>query len=654
MADSRVPASERVTSSGSGTTSVANRSNAMAFNTSNLDTGNGAVFVENPLSKVSQPSYHWKFGVGDDIGDSTDMVVILAETGLTSFNITNVEIDAVVGPNSQSQNTQYSVFTITIIEPLGMQLQDKFIAASTYVGINNLLKCPYLISLRFQGYDDDGSPIDPVGQTWTWKLNILTFEATLDPSGAKYVITAVPMNEMGHSNDVELIRSTIELDVSKKEGKVGDVMASLQKEINASIEKSYNVAGGGIAPFKVVIDDRPYKNTVKGASRPFDHKIIRDQKHLVGQNKQGVMSISKGTDISKIIDYLMSASETATAMINPNESATENDAETKEFSSAHRIEIRITNTGYNTKTQDYIRTITYTIVAHDSVRPILSPKGQDDAKINGPKKLNFIKSNNLMKKQYQYLFTGKNTEVLDFNINLNFQFAAVQNALEGYISTENARVGRQFDPDNFNKQTMNQKWSQVSPGITPISYCKAPLDIASGTPTDELELLASFGKKQTILAESLSNYSSYWPTTIIQTGQGTTYNVNQQVEANNLRSRSIYAAVINQLYGQTADLMTVDLEIRGDPYWLGVANIEDFMTPPSEDKASYALGEHCFFLRFIVPQGIDDDGAPILSPSNAYSGYYTAQKIRHKFNNGVFTQSVTGIRIPLIDVLQSN
>jgi hypothetical protein len=645
-----------------GQSSIPNR-NATAFKpnatgtasssgSSNSNSSSG--YIENPLNKVAQPAYHWTFGIAKAIGENNDIQVVIAETGKTGvFNITDIEMETVAGANFQTQNTQYSDFTITIVEPLGMSLPDKIIAANSYLGNDNLLKCPYLLKLKFQGYDpDSGSPLEPTDKTWTWKIHILDFQCTLDKTGAKYVIQAVNSNNLAHNNDVELIRSPMSIDVSKKEGKVGDVMKGLVKEINESIKKSYNVANGGIVPFTVKIEEVPYSDGIEtgGAASPFEHKIIRDQKHLDGQSNQAIMQISKGTDVSKIIDYLMSASETATKMINPASSATSKDGEAKEYTTSHRIETRITNDSYNLKTQDYSRTITYYIMAHNSVRPIISPKGQDDALKQGAAKLAFLKSKGLIKKEYQYLFTGQNTEVLDFNVNLNFQFVTVQNAMDGQIFTENARNGRQYDPPNFNRQTMNEKWDKISPGVSPLTYCVAPLGSTTNTGDSVLDQLNT-GTQQ---AEDLPNYPIFWPTTIIQSGEGTIYNVNQQIEATNNASRSIYAQVINQLYGaDTANLSNIQLEIRGDPYWLGVTNVEDFKTTPSDTAASYAMGEHAFFVRFVIPQGIDENGAPILVPSNAFSGYYTALTVRHKFSSGQFTQTLEGVRIHTINSLNT-
>lgn len=600
--------------------------------------------VANPLGDVEQPSYHWKFYIGTETGESTIPTVIIAETGLTSFNITDVEMEAIIAPNFQTKNIGATNFTIKIAEPMGMSLPDKMLASAVKAGVKNFMKCPYYVSVDFLGYDPvSGAPKRPVDKRWLWRIFITKLTTDLDSTGGRHTIEAVGYNEIANFDQFNMIKTPINIDFSKGQGTLGEVMDLVKKQINAGLEKSYNVKNGGKAPFTVDIQDKPYPNGGK-VGRPFDHKLIRDQKFLDSSRNQGITQISRGTDIGRLIDYLLSVSETATQMANPAESATENDGESKEFSTIHRVDTTVQNLEYDNVSQDYRRLITFYVRGHDNVRAANSAKGADDAAAQGKKKLSFVAGQNYLKKEYQYIFTGQNTEVVDFNINLNFNFAIATNLMQGHISTELASPGIQYSPKEFNKQTNNEGWTPYVAGKDPTNFD------GTSIPRDAGQLLGSLSAAY---AEDAPLGGALLPMTFIQDGNDPKAHVNQAVEATNLRSRGVYAAILNQLYGDLNDnLGQVDLTIRGDPYWLGATNTESVDAPSTDENPNFSNGEHMFLLKFMLPQGMDEDGKPILMLTDMYSGFYATISISHKFNGGTFTQTLNGVRVPAMRVTE--
>lgn len=654
MAEVRQSASTRAnTSVGASSASVSTATKA--FNGTNTKTAEQVAkdvltSIPNPLSAIEQPSFHWKLYVGPEIGNDITPKVVLCETGLTSFNITNVEMESIIAPNFQTQNMGGQRFTIRIIEALGASFPDKIVAAAYAAGIKNFMKCPYFLALDFLGYDtDSGSPKKPVEKTWVWRINIVSLKTDLDSTGGIHTIEAIGFNDIGNYDQFSLVKTPVQIDINEKEGKVGDIFKGVEEQINKALEKAYDVANGGVVPFVVEIKDVPYK--FGGAvARPFDHKIIRDQKHKDSSRNQNKVQISRGTDIGKLVDYIMSVSETATQMINPADSATENDKESKYYSTMHRVEAQVENLSYDYIAQDYKRKITYWIMGHDNVRAVNSAPGQDDALAAGKQKYNFVVAQNYLKKEYQFLFTGLNTEVLDFNISLNFDFVIASTMMRGYFSTEAASPGIQWDPKEFNVQTKNENWSKKSPGVAPTNYCAAGAgNIGSPDTVYSLNYMLS----NTPDIDTLPTSQGFLPMTFIQDGNDPRVNVNQSVEATNLRSRSIYADILNQLYGSLdANLGLIDLTVRGDPYWLGISNTETLTAGSSDVSPNFALGEHMFLIKFFIPQGINEEGAPILTLTDTYSGFYAVQRVVSKFNRGEFTQTLTGVRIPSMRVTE--
>ncbi|MNY19061.1 hypothetical protein D3C86_1524770 [compost metagenome] len=196
---------------------------------------------------------------------------------------------------------------------------------------------------------------------------------------------------------------------------------------------------------------------------------------------------------------------------------------------------------------------------------------------------------------------------------------------------------------------MNEKWPNYQNAIVPINYCKAPA--VGGSPTNAGTILDQLNQPANGSVDTLGAGSSSLPMTFIQDGNDPRVHVNQAIEASNLRSRSIYAQILNQMYGSiTENLARVDLIVRGDPYWLGATNTEAIDAPSTESNASFGNGEHAFLLKFLLPQGIDGDGNPILTLTDTYSGFYATVSVTSKFNGGVFTQVLNGVRLPAMRV----
>lgn len=118
--------------------------------------------------------------------------------------------------------------------------------------------------------------------------------------------------------------------------------------------------------------------------------------------------------------------------------------------------------------------------------------------------------------------------------------------------------------------------------------------------------------------------------------------------------RSVFATVMNQLYQDSADtnLLKIELEIRGDPYWLGESDVEVYnrletnsISQLSNTFANYLKGENCFFLTFKTPKNYNDStGFVELQNADLFVGVYAVQKITHNFSDGKFTQKIQAIR----------
>lgn len=144
------------------------------------------------------------------------------------------------------------------------------------------------------------------------------------------------------------------------------------------------------------------------------------------------------------------------------------------------------------------------------------------------------------------------------------------------------------------------------------------------------------------------------PITMSQEDRSSERHGNQSSDEAYARGRSLLSSTLNQvLSGHTPkDLMNINLEIRGDPYWLGIGNIDKhhYSSTPSTPKVpNIKLGEHMFFLMFKMPVGFDKSGElqfdyePV-EQSQVICGLYSVLECISKFEDGKFTQSLKAIR----------
>ncbi len=608
--------------------------------------------IENVLGNVEQPSYHFKFWAGPDIGRSTggftgaaaaavssvnSSEVIIAETGVTGFNLVDVEIDSIVAPNFLTRNIGGQKFTFKISEPYGCTLPDKLMAANQALGNKNFLKCPYYISVDFLGYDPaSGAPKKPTERVWVWRIMITKLSTELTHQGSMHRFEAIGYNELGNQDQFNLVDVPMNIDIANEQGKVGDIIQKYVQKLNENIEKRFNAKGGGTVPYKIVIKDEPYDGSIGApVPSPFEHKVVPDDKFRHSSRNQEKMQLARGTDIGKIVDYLMSNSKTATEMINPAGDAEEINGETKPYTALHRVDCEVTIDGFDKKTRDYVRTFTFTVRGTTNVRAVGSATTENAALANGGAKMSYAISQLLLKKQYDYLFTGKNTEVINLDVNFNFMFNVAASMYDGHISNEMSSSGREFDEDHFVRQTQNTNFKERQDGQDLNTGGIGGMNMTPGG----------------AYAEDLNFSPSVLPMSFVQDGKDPRYNVSPGMESANQRSRSVYAMILNQLYGTfDGNLQTIELEIRGDPYWLGLTNTESPSAKSTETVPNFINGEHMFLLKFFLPQGIDDEGKPILQLTDMYSGFYATTRVVSRFTNGKFTQMLYSTRIPAMSV----
>lgn len=736
--NAREESSTNPTNPGNGNT-LPSIDNPYAVPSANLDNGGGNFatsisnfnFLPNVLSQYQQPAYWWKFYVSsDDAAElhtlsssveehlstlSKSRSVILAETGATSINIKDVSITQMVAHNPNNRQTVTVKMQMTLVEPYGLTFLDQLFTASQRLLHQNYTKAPcFWLQLAFHGYMPDDVPEaglynanivgqfgnDATGNTgtsekagiWIWNVNILDIAIEYTSTGGKYVLTlqqAVDTAQEDRFSRIQMTETVAAETLGEATDKLAQILTQTDKEVN-----------GGRSNNEFFIE---FKDT-KTKGSPRNWRIVSPEQaknpstsqgmEAENQNKQQ-LQFGKGKDIPFLLINTIATRTIECGELAKQSDGTEPTAEPDRiFSSVFIIRTKTEVISYNPLTKDYDRRFTWYVYPYETYLPVVSSEHAEKSK--DPewtrKIVSRMAQQEIIKKRYDYLFTGQNTEVLRCDFNFNLKWAAIMPTSYGYQHSQDRSISSAvFDASRMTnrdqlvrqqeaaiKQLMDikeiiQQKTSAQQEINDLLQQQVQLQDVIATlavsikerEPDYLKQLALVEEdrkrkigllvSQETYAELLEkvNVGDVLPIAIRPASSISAANVNEGLEGDRSPLRSTIGAILNQLYeGASTVMSSIKMEIRGDPYWLGPCSIEGeyYSTDRSKYLAQYHLGDNVFLLVHRVPAGVSDEpgteGDPILKRSDIITALYTATTVTHNFADGLFTTSIEGKRIP--------
>jgi len=140
------------------------------------------------------------------------------------FLIDNLQMTNIAcSPRKKSSSTNAVEISFDIREPNGITLLERLKDAATtrLEAGQNYISTPYLLKISFKGYDDLGSQVSPIKPKYI-PIKIIAIKFSIEASGALYRCTAVPY----HQDILKSITSTIPINVQLTAGTVGEVFMS--------------------------------------------------------------------------------------------------------------------------------------------------------------------------------------------------------------------------------------------------------------------------------------------------------------------------------------------------------------------------------------------------------------------------------------------
>jgi len=563
----------------------------------------------------------------------------------------NVEIESLIAPSQKTNTTTATKIKFDVIEPYSINgFIEALHTSAVAAGFPSYQNATFLLKLEFWGYPDDEEFPEPVkipNSTRYYPMSITEANIEITEKGTLYRCNAVPYNErsFGHPN---MIKKPI-----KMQGKtVGEILRNLFKAIDTTSKEIQEIenkeAGVNSKEWDKYEIKFPTWSDTEGWLNDKENKIAASEMGnvltgplLVGMNKpqdtsqangysandakkpkegeqppsvkfkpnESVVQIDQDTNISELITEIVRDSEYAKDLL---KGLTENKPGIPDqygFVEYWLIRVETTNSDeINELGQKPFQKFTY----------LVSPYKVHYTRIPGfgRERINEKDLRKVSNREYNWIYTGKNIDVLNFKLNFNnLFFEAVP------INMGNKPTSGKSDaaaPANTTNAKLNAKPAEVSQG-----------NRAQGQVPDPAVK---------ILSAKLQAYGG---------------NAAQpQEDPYQLLARTMHNAVINS----KASMLTGDIEILGDPFYLAGAGAGNWNPKPAKrgqtqtGEINHNYGAALITINFRNPEDINsfEDGGMMRFDSNRvpFSGVYQVTTVISTFKDGIFKQKLDIIRMP--------
>jgi len=614
--------------------------------------------------------------------------------GVREFFIEDVHIKNHCAPNPGTRLSNAMAISFKVIEPYSMgQFLHNLRTAALVAGHSNYIEAPFLLSVAFKGYDDDGNVKAPLFSQRHFPIRIAKAAMKVTESGAEYHVEAVAYNDMASTDATQ----TTTQDLQIKGDTVGQVLQSgedsLTRKVNhnlAELARTNNVPAadqyviqfpqtGGLADsiggtFASAVNaatvkvgntlQQVYESITGDTSGEFDSAAVAEAQ----QNSQSAIpSSALGATLKTAADNAASWNRIGSSKI--VESATEQgnfpfqeagfvESEEQEGyfvrgNLTYDTENRVFQFAAGSKIQDIIEEVVLLseygrefatnqpdmfgrvewvrieTQVYNGTNPLSAastgqspkiyvyrvvPYEVDISNIAAPASnvlATFTRQAKAIK-SYSYIYTGQNTDIVDFDLQFNMAF---------YTGIQGSRGQRQQD-SIFGSVA---EWFQGD---------REPATSGPGQ-------AAGTGIAQADGNSTVRNINATdRPANGGGAREGTLVSIARQLN--------------DMLIHSDNDLIGLDLTIHGDPYFLADAGIGNFVGISNPLNSAITIdgsmnpidGEVHIVLNFRTPIDYDQEDGFVKYPLGGFlpiamfSGVYQVIVVENNFKDGVFTQTL--------------
>lgn len=538
--------------------------------------------------------------VGGQKYSSSDQNVIAASGGrnnqelsrhplfINDIYIDSMKMKVVTANNSRTRGTNAIDIELVIVEPIGMTFVQSLVALAKMNGIKTWDHVPFVLRIDFFGTLMDGSYADPMERNLTkfMCVKFIDLKINLSARGSEYTIRAIPQTHVSYMQSASTIPNNLEIygkTVNDFFNGSSQYKIGLKQALDENQKKLVKNGNQKQADeFKFEVDDifkdseifeKEFHNITNAAMKN------RETKSASPKIDAGLFPINAGTNIKEVINQILKSSKYYKEQLDTAKSQDNG-------KSGIDIHIITTTVEYDENSwddirQQYKKTITYYV------------KKWTYFNTKDPQSPMSIPDENKVSKIYNYIYTGKNTEIINCKIDFNTHFFVALTSFEDKTVQDNIQ--------------QNQKRERTARDLRTQENAFMPLRI--------------------------------FPVPIQPNAQQMTDGKKRGVEINDF---------YNSVYTSAGDMLSVDLEILGDP---DLIKQDDVFYPPSKNDSNSSLqfdyGQIFCNLNFRIPDDIDIESGlyNFRDETNYFSGTYQILIVDNNFVNGKFTQILKLVRV---------
>jgi len=556
--------------------------------------------------------------------------------------IEDISIDTLMAFTAGGGTTLPTQIKFEVIEPYSINgFIEALHVAAISAGYASYLQASFVLKMDFWGYPDQGDFPDPVKipkATRYFPLGLTGIEVDISEKGTRYRCSAVPFNERSfgepnvvkkpiqmHGNTVGEILDTFMMNmnfqVSIIEGEDGKVSTTDKHNIYKVKFPSWadgkgwtgdtqnKIASSKLAEilkdnilYKMVDPATAEKATAyhaQGSTQPSPSQQAKEPEAVKYTPNKTVVQFPEGANIHEIISSVVRDSEYSRDILRDVKKNIDQYGMLDYF----MVKIETENLDiYDEKTKNPYQTFTYVVTPYKVHYTKIPTYGQSQIDAANLKKISL--------RQYNYIYTGKNIDIINFKLNFNTLFFEAVPAAMGNKDVPSAKTGAA--PDNG----VNVKQNSIS--------------------------------QETVKSQQMPTPPSKTEITPVQQTGG---NAGQpKTDAYSEMSKKMHSAIIDS----KASMITGEIEISGDPFYIATGGVGNYVSTPdsrgktTDGEADHIYGQILITINFQNPIDINPDTGmmkfdPKLIP---FSGVYSVQKASSTFKNGEFKQRLEIIRIP--------
>lgn len=569
--------------------------------------------------------------LGYDVEDiyhiSDNEKVILLETGVTSqYNLESFNFKTLYSENKLSGYIHMTEMNMTVKEPLGCSMMDKWNVVSRALGWNNQINMPYYIELYFEGYNPETGLPEKITQTFLYKVCIVDVKTSVNHTGTTYTIKMMPYNQYGFQKDNFLAQNIGELG-NLSHNTYDAFIKELEDKINKKFfetgenKKLYSEYGSvNHLRYEFVLDsslvgvklkDNPtywselsakYK-TNPNPNTPLDKIIlgawlqtadnIHDDTEIRIFPKQVIIGYrDDGGQLEKVYYFIVPIRKTFDAQYN------------KKYSE--------TNAKTYDKFGDYV---------------------------------DYLHQNGLLEKGYEYLFSGKDINVLNFDFKIN-QMWFLKSPREKLITSKYNEFN--IPRDNFGNETFDPKVYGARNIDRTVIQHESNMAFAKIYGVSGYENLLGVKYlddiEKVIPDEDKVKYLNYRIVPIRTDNDATVDEDNQDDDI----KPALRKSALEECHS-AGEMSIINFEIVGDPYWLGDDTFDNTLI----NIRNFVYGNHHITFTVRTPVGQDETTGEVTDydASHAITGFYIVNQIEHNFSaSGKFTQKIKAVLDPMLAI----